>query len=60
INQWAKDQKDDKYHPPTEVSDYKFEEGPTITPTPTPLSIFPSPTITVTLTPTLPPSPTSP
>ncbi len=54
INQWAKEQKDDKYHPPTEVSDFKFEEAPTTNPISPPLS----PTETPVLTPTIELSPT--
>lgn len=54
INQWVKEQQEEKYHPPTEVSDYQFEETPTTIPTPTPQP----PTETPTMTPTVEPSPT--
>ncbi len=57
IYQWMKEQKDEKYHPPTEVSDYKFEPTPTVIPS---LSPLPQPTASLTPTPslTLIPSPT--
>lgn len=50
INEWLNNQysEDDKYHPPTETSDHKYEE-PTVTPTPSPTSV---------VTPTLPPTET--
>ncbi len=62
INLWLKEQKDDKYHPPTEVSDYKFEDQPSPTLIPTLLlptnTPFLTPPLTPTLTPSLSPSPT--
>lgn len=55
INEWLKNnyQGDDKYHPPTETSDHKYEQ-PTPTPTPTPTSVVtPTPSPTSTPTPAL-------
>ncbi len=52
IDIWAKEQPDDKYHPPTEISDYKPEEKvppPSITET-----LTPTPTATAEASPTLP------
>lgn len=56
INQWAKEQKDEKYHLPNEVSDYKFDQEPTVIPTLTPSpqspTLTPTPTVEITPTPT--------
>ena len=56
INQWLSGnyQGDDKYHPPTETSDHKYDQ-PTPTPTPSPTSAV---TPTASPTPTLTPTPT--
>lgn len=53
INNWLNEihPGDDKYRPPTEVSDYKYEESPTPTPIPTGSTSTPTPTPALTPSP---------
>ena len=54
IYQWMKEQKDEKYHPPTEISDFKFEPTPTaiinlsLPPETSPILTTPTPSLTLT------------